>query len=109
MELITEVYHSGYKPKLDIDNYAYYVDNTNKDIVYRMARKYFNQLPNSNVEEHLVAYNLNIKRCPCVVYFKSTCLLYNLLYFGPIDSTYAAKHQYNVIKITEQPSLISMD
>lgn len=108
MELITEVYHDSYQPKLDIDNYAY-VDNTNKDIVYRMARKYFNQLPSVNVEEHLVAYNLNIKRCACVVYFKSTGLSYDCLHFWPIDNTYAAKHKYNVIKITEPQSLITMD
>ena len=109
MKLIEEVYHSGYKPKLDIDKYAYYVDDTNKYIVYQMARQYFNQLHNVNVEEHLITYNLNIKRCACVVYFKSTGLSYDCLHFWPIDNTYAAKHKYNVIKITEPQSLITMD
>ena len=62
MKLIEEVYHSGYKPKLDINNYAYYVDDTNKGIMYKMARQYLNKLPNVNVEKQLNTYNLNLNK-----------------------------------------------
>ena len=58
MKLIEEVYHDSYQPKLRIDNYAYYVDDTNRDIVYRIVRQYLNQLPNINVEEHLYPHHI---------------------------------------------------
>lgn len=108
MEFITEVYHGGYQPKLDIDNYAYYVDDTNKGIMHKMARQYLNKLPNVNVEKQLNTYNSNLNNA-CVVYFESNGLSYDSLDLWDLDNTYAADHNYNVIKITEQPSLISID
>ena len=109
MELITEVYHDGYQPKLDRNNYAYYVDDTNKYIMHKIGHQYLNKLPNVNVEKQLNTYNLNINNNACVVYFESKGLSYDSLDLWDLDNTYAADHNYNVIKITEQPSLISMD
>jgi hypothetical protein len=109
MKLIEDVYHDGYQPKLDINNYAYYVDDTNKGIMHKMARQYLNKLPNVNVEKQLNTYNLNLNNDACVVYFESKGLSYDSLDLWDLDNTYAADHNYNVIKITEPQSLITMD
>ena len=41
--MIKEKYNSRYKAKLDIDKYAYYVDDTNKDIMYKLVDEYLNE------------------------------------------------------------------
>ena len=109
MKLIEEVYHSGYKPKWDNDKYAYYVDNTNRDIMYKMVKCFLNSLKHCDVKTQLNIYKINVKQDIWIIYFKSTGLSYDCLNLWPIDNTYAAKHKYNVIKITEPQSLISMD
>ena len=32
MDFIKENYHTGYEPKLDIDKYCYYADESNRNI-----------------------------------------------------------------------------
>lgn len=107
MELITEFYHYGYQPKLRIDNYAYYVDDTNKDIVYKIASHYLSGLPDVNVEHNLTTYDLYIKQAS-LVYFGTIGLTYSGLTSMAFDNTNAVD-KYTVIKIKEPQSLISMD
>lgn len=33
MDFIKENYHTGYEPKLDIDKYCYYADESNRNIM----------------------------------------------------------------------------
>ena len=40
MELIKEYYHTGYQPKLDSNSYAYYVDKTNCELMYKIIEDY---------------------------------------------------------------------
>lgn len=107
MELITEFYHYGYQPKLRIDNYAYYVDDTNKDIVYKIASHYLSGLPDVNVEHNLTTYDLYIKQAS-LVYFGTIGLSYSGLTSIGFDTTNVVD-KYTVIKVTEPHSLISMD
>ena len=107
MKLITEFYHTGYQPKLRTDNYAYYVDATNKDIVYKIASQYLKGLPDINAEHNLTIYDLYIKQAS-LVYFQSIGLSYSGLTSIGFDNTNVV-NKYTVIKVIEPQSLISMD
>lgn len=110
MKLITEVYHDGYQPKPYSNHYAYFVDDTNRGIVYRMARHYLNSIKHWSIEQQLDIYKNNVKQNDCIVYFSTSGLSYDCLgVWQRFDDTYAAENNYNVIKITESKSLISMD
>ena len=110
MEFSIEYYHPGYKPKLDKDKYAYFVDDTNRGIVYRMARHYLKSIKHWSIEQQLDTYKNNVKQNDCIVYFSTSGLSYDCLgVWQKFDETYAAENNYKVIKITESKSLISMD
>lgn len=107
MEVITEVYRKSYQPKLRTDNYAYYLDATNKDVVYKIASHYLKGLPDVNVEHNLTTYDVYIKRAS-LLYFESIGLSYSGLTSMNLDGTDAVD-KYTVIKSIEPPTLISID
>ena len=110
MKLITEVYHDGYQPKQYCNHYAYFVDDTNRGIVYRMARHYLNSIKHWSIEQQLDTYKNNVKQNDCIVYFSTSGLSYDCLgVWQRFDDTYAAENNYKVIKITESKLLIAMD
>lgn len=40
MDIINENYHTGYKLKLDKNNYCYYADETNRNIIIKLISDY---------------------------------------------------------------------
>ena len=40
MDFIKENYHTGYEPKLDIDKYCYYADESNRNIMIELISDY---------------------------------------------------------------------
>lgn len=110
MKLITEIYHTGYKPNLYSNKYAYFVDDTNRGVMCRIVRQYLNKIKHNDVEAQLDIYKNNVKQNDCVVYFSTNGLEYDCIgIWKPLDTTYAADNNYKVIKITESKSLMKGD
>lgn len=84
---------------MENEKYAYFVDNTNKDIVYKMVCHYLNRLKHCDVKKQLNIYKNNVKQDSWIVYFESTGLLYDYLDFCDLDNAYVVENDYKVIKI----------
>ena len=108
MKLIKEYYYKDYQPKLNKDNYAYYVDKTNCGIMYNIIEDYlYKKSRASNIPIELNVVNELIDELDMLDYF--------IIYFGKHGIQYdgdtvpklevdifAVIHEYNIIKLAEQ-------
>lgn len=107
--MIKEKYYNGYQPKLDIDRYAYYVDNTNKKIMYKIIEEYLNEHSRMHDFQYLLdAFSNRLIECPIIVYLESTQVAYDSIKDNNINNSYAGRHGYTLIKL-ETLSLISVE
>lgn len=110
MELIIEYYHTGYKPKLDIDKYAYFVDDTNKDIIYKIVEDYLHQIFAVDIQYQLRLFNWNINRGSCLIYFDSDKVSYERhVTSRNIQRTYAAENNYSIIRMVPKSQLMYVE
>ena len=107
--MIKEKYYTGYQPKLDIDKYAYYVDDTNKKIMYKIIEEYLNEHSRMHDFQYLLdAFSNRLIECPIIVYLESYQVAYDSIKDNNINNLYAGKHDYTVIKL-ERKQLISAE
>ena len=107
--MIKEKYYNGYQPQLDIDKYAYYVDDTNKKIMYKLIDEYLNEHSSTQDFQYILdAFNNRLAVSPIIVYFESYNVAYDSIKDNNINNSYAGKHDYTLIKL-ETLSLISVE
>ena len=91
--MIKEKYYNGYQPKFDIDKYAYYVDNTNKKIMYKLVDEYLNEHSSTQDFQYIFdAFNNRLAASPIIVYFESYNVAYDSIKDNNINNSYAGKH-----------------
>lgn len=110
MEFSIEYYHTGYKPKLDNDKYAYFVDDANNDIMYKIVEDYLHQILAVDSQYQLRLFKRHTGTGPCVIYFRPDKVTYDLRVTNRnIHRTYAGEHDYTIIQVNPKPSLLSFE
>lgn len=103
MDFIKENYHTNYAPKLNIDKYCYYADETNCDSMSKLISDYRKDVlgdDSFSCEDEIAGFTRRLKQGPVFVYFAARIVAYdNLSDYCDIDDTYAARHDYKVIKL----------
>lgn len=103
MDIINENYDTGYKLKLDKNNYCYYADETNRNIIIKLISDYRKDILGEgciSCKDEIARFMGRLEHGPICVYFESLRVAYDNLYeYRDIDDTYAARHDYKVIKL----------
>lgn len=105
MELITEYYYAGYQPKLDEDEYCYFVDNTNCDLMYRLIEDYFYSIDASNIPLSLKVFKELIDDLDTLDYMYFYFDKYGIRYDGdtvPKSDIFAVLNNYTIIKLCKR-------
>jgi hypothetical protein len=112
MDFIKENYHTNYAPKLDIDKYCYYADETNHDIIIKLISDYRKDILGEghiSCKDEIARFMGRLEHGPICVYFESLRVAYDNLYeYRDTDDTYAARHDYKVIKL-EHKNLMTIE
>lgn len=110
MNVINENYHTNYKLKLDIDNYCYYTDETNRNIMIELITDYRkNVLGEGDRDCHtaLARFKQRLNTGPVFVFFDRYRITYdNLSAYCNIENTFAAEMEYNVVKLSNRTLII---
>lgn len=103
MDFINEEYHANYEPKLDIDDYCYYADETNRNIMIEIISDYRKKAlgeSGNDCHEGLERFKNRLNMGPVFVFFERNRVAYNNLSAYPtIEETYAAEMNYKVVKV----------
>lgn len=103
MDFIKENYHTGYEPKLDIDKYCYYADESNRNIMIDLISDYRkNELceDENRCRGAIERFTDRLNSGPVFTFFEPYRVAYdNLSQHRNIEATFAAETDYNVIKL----------
>ena len=107
MELIKEYYHTGYQPKLDRNSYAYYVDKTNCDIMYKIIEDYLYSIEASDIPGDMTVMknlidDLDILGYVCFYFGKYGVSFDGLTLPKTELDIFAVLNNYNIIKLCER-------
>ena len=103
MDFIKENYHTGYEPKLDIDKYCYYADESNRNIMIELISDYRKNVLGECEPlcvEAIERFTDRLNSGPVFTFFEPYRIAYdNLSQHRNIEATFAAETDYNVIKL----------
>lgn len=110
MEFINETHIAKCQPKLDEDNYCYYVDSNNWHLMLATIKNYYSNIlgiPEENAT-HLIENLQSLAFTgPIFIFFESWRVAFDELNnYQNIQDTYAVEYDYKVIKVSE---LIAVD
>lgn len=109
MAIINNKYYSGYKPLLSRNNYVYYVDDTNRDIMYELVCEQVNKGSRiQHIQRQLDIFNILIRDSPILVYFSQKTVRYESIKDDDITTSYAERNRYVILKLVHEP-LISIE
>lgn len=112
MDFIKANYHTNYAPKLDIDKYCYYADETNRDSMIKLISDYRKDVLGEgsvSCEDEIAGFTRRLKQGPVFVYFEARRVAYDNLYdYCDIKATYAALAKYKVVKL-EKRNLMTIE
>lgn len=107
MELVKEYYYIGYQPKLDDNRYAYYVDTTNCDLMYKIIEDYLYSIDASDIPLSLQVFKELIDDLDTLDYICFYFGRYGISYDGDtlpkseLD-IFAVLNKYTIIKLCER-------
>lgn len=104
---IKETYTKNYQPKLDKDKYAYHVDNTNRDIMWKLINDYLDSIEAIEIHRSLKVLKKRIDDIDtCIgsffIYLNTYTIIFegtNVTEFGM--DTHAVSDNYTIIQLTE--------
>lgn len=113
MEFISETHTVSFQPKLNDDNYCYYVDDTNWNIIMLTIIEYYKKIvrmPEENISRLIKAFEARLADGPIFVFFEQRRVSYDELNCYPnINCSYAADNDYDVIKVNVHKVLMTVD
>ena len=110
MEFSIEYYHTDYKPTLDKDKYAYFVNDTNNDIMYKIVEDYLHQIFAVDIQYKLRLFKRHTGTGPCLIYFDSDKVSYERhVTSRNIQRTYAAENNYSIIRMVPKSQLMYVE
>lgn len=111
MNFIKEHYNTNYAPQLDENNYCYYINKTNYDIMIKLISNYQKDVLDYNsrlIDDKIHLLKKRLERGPVLAFFEDKRVSYDNTYdYCSIDFTYAATNKYTIIKL-EQLKVLSI-